>query len=185
MLIRLFIPLVTLIAHIPSMRRVLYHILLDYPWRPLEELRWHYWKPQMKALGELTRISHSVKITYAGRISIGKDCHITNRNILNGDGGITIGDYFLMGYEGIILTSMHNYADLTIPIKKQGSTKGPVIIGNDVWVGTRVIIMPGVTIGDGAIIGSGAVVTKDVAPYTIVGGVPAKVIGHRGEKISE
>lgn len=54
-----------------------------------------------------------------------------------------------------------------------------VSIGNDVWIGHAAIIMPGVTVGDGAIVGSGAVVTKDVAPYTIVGGVPAALIRHR------
>ena len=54
-----------------------------------------------------------------------------------------------------------------------------VMVGNDVWIGTRAIIMGGVTIGDGAVIGAGAVVTKDVPPYAIVGGVPAKIIRYR------
>ena len=57
--------------------------------------------------------------------------------------------------------------------------KGNIIIGNDVWIGYEAVIMAGVTIGDGAIIGTGAVVTKDVPPYTIVGGVPAKPIRKR------
>ncbi len=57
--------------------------------------------------------------------------------------------------------------------------KGDIVIGNDVWIGYEAVIMPGVTIGDGAIIGTRAVVTKDVAPYTIVGGVPAKPIRKR------
>lgn len=55
----------------------------------------------------------------------------------------------------------------------------PVTIGNDVWIGMRSIIMPGVNIGDGSVIGAGAVVTKDVPAYAIVGGVPAKVIKYR------
>ncbi len=57
--------------------------------------------------------------------------------------------------------------------------KGDIIIGNDVWIGYEAIILAGVTIGDGAIIGARAVVTKDVAPYTIVGGIPAKMIKKR------
>lgn len=57
--------------------------------------------------------------------------------------------------------------------------KGDIIIGNDVWIGYEAVVMAGVTVGDGAIIGTRAVVTKDVPPYTIVGGVPAKVIRKR------
>ena len=65
--------------------------------------------------------------------------------------------------------------------------KGDIVIGNDVWIGYEAVIMAGVTIGDGAIIGARAVVTKDVPPYTIVGGVPAKQIRKRfsDETISE
>lgn len=64
-------------------------------------------------------------------------------------------------------------------IKGHPRTKGPVIIGNDVWMGYRVIITSGVTIGDGAVIGAGSVVTKDVEPYTVVAGNPAKPIRKR------
>jgi len=56
---------------------------------------------------------------------------------------------------------------------------GPLEIGNDVWIGRRAIVMPGVRIGDGAVVGAGAIVTKDVAPYAIVGGNPAKLIRYR------
>lgn len=62
---------------------------------------------------------------------------------------------------------------------EQGMRTAPVTIGNDVWIGMRSIIMPGVNIGDGSVIGAGAVVTKDVPAYAIVGGVPAKVIKYR------
>lgn len=74
----------------------------------------------------------------------------------------------------------HEYEYLDSEFKK-------VIIGNDVWIGTRAMIMDGVTIGDGAVIGAGALVTKDVPPYAIVGGVPAKIIKYRfsEQKIKE
>lgn len=55
----------------------------------------------------------------------------------------------------------------------------PVLIGNDVWIGANVVILPGVKVGDGAILAAGAVITKDVEPYTVVGGVPAKIIRKR------
>jgi acetyltransferase-like isoleucine patch superfamily enzyme len=64
-------------------------------------------------------------------------------------------------------------------IKGHPSTKGDVIIGNDVWIGFNVIIISGVTIGDGAAIGAGSVVAKDVPPYTIVSGNPARIVRYR------
>ena len=94
-------------------------------------------------------------------------------------GPLQIGDNVMMGPEVVILTSTHNIDRVDIPMINQGSTIKPVVIGNDVWIGTRVIIMPGVKIGNGVVIGAGAVVTKDVPDYAIVGGVPAKVIKYR------
>ena len=86
----------------------------------------------------------------------------------------------MMGPEVVIYTSGHKHDRLDIPMIEQGSSETyPVIIGNDVWIGRRAIIMPGVTIGDGVIIGAGAVVTKNVEPYVVVAGVPAKVVKKR------
>jgi acetyltransferase-like isoleucine patch superfamily enzyme len=64
-------------------------------------------------------------------------------------------------------------------INRQPNTTASIVIGNDVWIGTKATVLAGVTIGDGAIIASGAIVNRDVEPYTIVGGAPLKVIGLR------
>lgn len=98
-------------------------------------------------------------------------------------GPITIGENVLMGPEVVIYTSGHKFDNTDIPIAQQGSTEvKPVIIESDCWIGRRVIIMPGVHIGKGSVIGACAVVTKDVPPFTIVGGVPARIIGKRGNE---
>ena len=86
----------------------------------------------------------------------------------------------MMGPEVIIYTSGHKFDRLDISMMDQGFTDvNPVTIGNDVWLGRRVIIMPGVTIGDGCVIGAGAVVTKDIPAYSVAVGVPARVIKSR------
>ena len=85
----------------------------------------------------------------------------------------------MMGPDVSILTHTHNIERTDIPMGQQGMRVSEGVIGNDVWIGMRVIIMPGVTIGNGVVIGAGAVVTRDVPDYAIVGGVTAQVIKFR------
>jgi maltose O-acetyltransferase len=92
---------------------------------------------------------------------------------------VSIGNDVMMGRDVIIMTTSHKTSDPLIPMRSQGGKEVPVIIGDDVWIGSRVIILPGVKIGNGSIIGAGAVVTRDVEPYSVVGGVPAKLIKKR------
>lgn len=94
-------------------------------------------------------------------------------------GPLTIGDNVMMGPDVIILTSTHDFARTDITIRAQGGSIQRVEIGDDVWIGTRSIIISGVKIGRGVIIGAGAVVTKDIPDYAIVGGVPAKILKMR------
>ncbi len=97
---------------------------------------------------------------------------------------LSIGDNVMMGPDVIIYTQNHNFDRIDIPMIKQGdSEKKKVIIGNDVWIGARAVILPGISIGEGAIVGAGSIVTKDVPPYSIVGGNPAKIIRERGKSI--
>lgn len=111
--------------------------------------------------------------TEIGRNSgIGENAHLY--------GKVIIGDNVMMAPDVIIYVRNHESSRIDIPMCEQGSTEEkPVIIGNDVWIGGRVIILPGITIGDGAIIGAGSVVTKDVAAYDIVAGNPARFIRNR------
>lgn len=113
------------------------------------------------------------EISIGHRSGIGVNCSIR--------GPLTIGEDVMMGPDVVILTHTHKISDITIPMRQQGSEIRPVTIGNDVWIGMRSIIMPGVTVGNGVIIGAGAVVTKDVPDYAVVGGVPAKIIRFRNE----
>lgn len=95
-------------------------------------------------------------------------------------GPLEIGDDVMMGRWVNIMTNSHDTSRTDIPMNKQGhKPKRKVVINSDVWIGNRVIILPGVTIGHGAIIGAGAVVTKDVPDFAVVGGVPAKVLKYR------
>lgn len=91
-----------------------------------------------------------------------------------------IGAFVMMGTDVTVITRNHRFDRTDVPMMKQGfEDEKPVYIGDDVWIGDRVIILPGVHIGNGCIIAAGSVVTKDVPRYTVVGGVPAKVIRAR------
>lgn len=100
-------------------------------------------------------------------------------------GPTTIGRDVMMGPEVVVLTNQHETSRIDVPMIEQGlSQQLPVTIGDDVWIGYRVILQPGVTIGRGAIIGAGAVVTRDVPPYAVVAGVPARVLRFRNAAYS-
>lgn len=101
---------------------------------------------------------------------------------------VTIGNYCSIGPECVFMTGgEHSYDRLsTYPflsklglVDNESVTRGPIVLEDDVWLGFRSIIMSGVTVGKGAVVAAGAVVTKDVPPYAIVGGVPAKIIKYR------
>lgn len=93
-----------------------------------------------------------------------------------------IGNDVMMGPDCLIYTVMHRFDRTDIPMREQGYTPvRPVVIGDDCWIGSRVTIMPGVTLGRGCVVGAGAVVTRDVPPYAVVAGVPARVVRYRNQ----
>ena len=95
-----------------------------------------------------------------------------------------IGQNTLIGAYSYIITANHQIKECNIPIRLQGYTGNPIHIGQDVWIGCHVVILPGVTIGNGAVIAAGAVVTKNVPAFEIRGGVPAHKISERGKPTS-
>jgi maltose O-acetyltransferase len=113
-----------------------------------------------------------IAVTQGATLEIGEDCFINYGVSLGCTKSITIGDRCRIGpYTMIIDTPFHDTYDRS---KRPPGT--PVVIEPDVWLGAKVSVMPGVTIGRGSIVGTGSVVTKDVPPFTVVGGVPAKII---------
>jgi len=133
-------------------------------------------KLMLKRCGKKVNIEKGA--IFSAKVSLGDFSGIGMNSRINGD--CSIGDYVMMGCDVVVITRNHAFDRTDIPMMHQGfEEERPVVIGNDVWIGDRVIIMPGVHVGDGSIIAAGAVVTHDVPSYTIVGGVPAKVIKSR------
>lgn len=117
--------------------------------------------------------------TYGGFIEIGSNCSINPFTIIYGHGGVKIGDNVLIAAHCTIISSNHNFKSKLLTITEQGETAKGILIGDDVWIAAGCQILDGITIGKGAIIAAGAVVTKDVLPYTVCGGIPARFIKNR------
>ncbi|MFP7753822.1 acyltransferase [Thermodesulfobacteriota bacterium B35] len=128
-------------------------------------------------IGEGCWFSHSEKLILGDNVGINMGC------MLNANGGLEIGKNTLLGPGVVIWSQNHIYTRRDIPVAKQGYECKRVIIGEDVWIGARAIILPGVRVGKGAVVGAGAVVTGDVASFSIVAGVPARQIKERPENM--
>lgn len=131
-------------------------------------------------IGEHNEIFYGVCIlTYGGSIIIGNNCSINPYSVLYGHGGLKIGNNVLIAAHTVIIPANHNFSNREKNISDQGMTCKGICIQDDVWIGAGCQILDGVTIGKGAIIAAGAVVNKDVPPFTIVAGVPARIINQR------
>jgi acetyltransferase-like isoleucine patch superfamily enzyme len=118
----------------------------------------------------------------ADGLSIGNNVGISENCFIQVRGFLEIGDDVIIGPNSIIITENHRFVDTEIPIRLQGSNRKGVVIGKNVWIGAGCKVLDGVNIGDNAIIAAGAVVINDVPPYSIFGGIPAKLIKRRDSK---
>ena len=126
------------------------------------------------------RIHPTASLRCGRNIQLGKNSHINQYCCIwaSPNSRIILGDNLLMGPGVKIFSSNHGTASDDI-MNQQEWVEKDIDIGNDVWIGANAVILPGVKIADGAIVAAGAVVTKDIEPYVIVGGVPAKQIKKR------
>lgn len=134
-------------------------------------------------IGSDVSLEHGVIISAlgdSGRVSIGRRSHIDMNSVLYGHGGIKIGSCCAIA-SGVTIYSQTNQLDVDgiHNVIDQETKYAEVTIGDDVWIGARSVILPGITIGDHAVIGAGSVVTRLVSPWLVVAGVPIKVLRDR------
>ena len=133
-------------------------------------------RPFIDSCGKKVNIDKGT--TFSSHLKIGDYSGIGKNSFLQGH--VTIGNHVMMGQDCLFYTENHRFDRCDCTIDSQGyEASRPIEICDDVWIGSRVIILPGVRVGTGAVIGAGAVVTHDVPPFAIVGGNPAHILKYR------
>lgn len=141
----------------------------------------------LASAGRNIHLCRGYSISSPNKLSIGSNTWIGENLFAKCEGGLIIGNGVIISRGVEIWTANHNYdsEDLkSLPYDRRFILK-PVNIGDNVWIGSRVTIIPGVPIGEGAVIGAGAVVTHDIPPLAVAGGNPAKVIKYRNQEVYE
>lgn len=126
-------------------------------------------------------IQPRVTIVESKKLQLGRNCGINTGTYINAKGGITMGDYVLIGSNVTISSGRHPIEGRNTSIFERPTEPQPIVIGDDVWIGANAVIMPGVTLKKGTVVGAGAIVTKDTEEYSVVAGVPAQIIKYRSE----
>lgn len=143
--------------------------------------------PETITLGDNVYVGHNTMLKgyHRNAMVIGRDTWIGQGCFLHSAGGITVGRAVGIGPMVKVLTSQHAGDDIGLPVLYTKLDFAPVTIEDGADLGAGSIVLPGVRIGEGAIVGAGAVVTRSVPAYTVVAGVPAKVIRQRRERVGE
>lgn len=148
------------------------------PHIPFWNIRKKYLQAVRMQIGKQSFIMKKCYINNANKIIIGDYSHINRNCLLDGRGGITIGNNVSISHNVQIITGSHDVNSKTFD-----ASYLPILINDFAWIGIGATILQGIEIGEGAVVCANAVVTKEVAPYTIVGGVPAKQIGNRNKDL--
>lgn len=138
-------------------------------------------RKRLASFGKESYLSPYGHYVSARSMHVGDNVYIGPRATISASEGIWIRNGVTIGPEFTVMGGDHNFRKVGARIweSKSGGTNRPVIIEEDVWIGARVLVLEGVTIGEGAVVGAGSVVTRDLAPYTVSAGNPARRIGVR------
>lgn len=115
---------------------------------------------------------------YGGWIQIGRGAALAQETAIHGNGGVTVGNYLMMGRGSMLLAGNHNYSADDRPFLFQGSTSKGIVVGSNVWIGAGVVVLDGVTVGDNVVIGAGTIVARDVPSDSLVVGVRDLSVQH-------
>lgn len=140
-----------------------------------------YLKSEIRLNNDVHIGRNSILRAGIGQIIVHEGVTLNRFVYLDGNGGIQIGRNALLGNKVELISGNHIFEDPNTPIRFQGTKLGKVTIGEDVWLGTNTIVLPGVTIGDGSVVGAGSVVTEDIPNYSVAIGAPAKIVKKRGQ----
>jgi acetyltransferase-like isoleucine patch superfamily enzyme len=138
------------------------------------------------SIGDYGKVVVSTTLNHIGKfIRIGNNVGIGEYAYLGGAGGLTIGDDCIIGQYFSCHPENHNFQMRDTPIRHQGVSRSGIRLGKNCWVGAKVTLLDGVSVGDHSVIAAGAVVTKSFPPYSVLGGVPARVIKTRSDQATE
>jgi len=143
------------------------------------EIRVHQ-EAQMK-IGSNVRIDRGVRLlaTNKAQLILEEGVRIGLYTVFNGGDSIRVGQKCLISGFVYLQTSMHGFKDRNVEVQAQGYDHAPIELAKDCWLGTHVVVLPGVRLGEGVVVGSNAVVNRSVEAYKVIGGIPAKEIKER------
>ena len=172
-----------------AVRRAMFRALV---WNNTEFLLWHMgyapWQCRFKAwylrrfgatIGDDFYIERGVTIRAPEGLKIGAHSGIGALSVVTCSGGVTIGDCVMIGYGCRIMSANHRVLPVGEMFRYAGHNTAPVHLKDGCWLGTNTIVLPGVTVGEGAVVAAGSLVTRDVADFSYVGGVPARFMFYR------
>lgn len=133
----------------------------------------------LKKKNGIVWVQPRVTIIQSNNFTVGRNCAINTGSYINAKGGISFGDNVLVGANVTISSGRHPIEGKNPPVFERPTEPLPIIVEDDVWIGANAVIMPGVTLKKGTVVGAGAIVTKNTEEYSVVAGVPARIIKYR------